>query len=132
MNAERPSRKALLLRCAVVAALALLVYAHFKPRHVRMPSELVGTWVTTGNQYADRSLEIGQESISFGTGPGSVTTGFVEDIESSPADGKVLYTISYSADGAPGTISLYYAAADEGETLRVKNQEQIVWKKQND
>lgn len=132
MKAERPSRKIFWLKCAVVAALALLVYAHFKPRHVRMPAELVGTWVTTTGQYADRSLEIGQESITFGTGPGAETTGFVDDIQSLPEGGKVLYTISYSSDGTPSTISLYYAAADDGETLRMKNQEQVVWKKQND
>jgi len=119
------------LKVGVVLVLALLVYVCFKPRHVRMPAELVGTWVTSNSDYADRSLEIGQESITFGTGIGSETTGFVEDIQSTPADGKVLYTISYSSDGTPGTISLYYAT-DRGETLCLKNQEQVVWTKESD
>ena len=128
---EPTFRAASWLKWGVVFALALLVYAHFKPPHVRMPAELVGTWVTTSGPYADRSLEIGQESITFGTGPGTETTGFVDNIERLPETGKTLYTISYSSDGMPGKISLYYAPS-EGETIRLKNQEQIVWKKQND
>lgn len=133
MNSDRSTRPKTSpwLKAGVVLALALLVYVFFKPRHVHMPTELVGTWVTSNDAYADRSLEIGQESITFGTGPGSETTGFVEDIQSTPADGKVLYTISYSSDGAPGTISLYYAT-DDGETVRLKNQELIVWKKKSE
>lgn len=131
MNAGSPSGKLWWLKWGVVVALAILAYTHFKPREVRMPSELVGTWKSDSNQYADRTLEIGQESITFGTGPGTETTGFVEDVQSLPEDGKVLYTISYIADGAPATISLYYAA-DQVQTLRLRNQEQIVWKKQND
>jgi hypothetical protein len=119
------------LKYGAVLALVLLVYVYFKPRHVRVPAELIGTWETSNRMYADRSLEIGPESITFGTGPGTETTGFIEDVQSAPADGKVLYTISYSSDGTPGTISLYYAT-DDGETVRVKNQEQIVWKKKSD
>lgn len=131
MKSEPSSRMIRLLKWGVVIALALLVYVHFKPRHVRMPAELVGTWKTTNSQYADRSLDIGQESITFGTGPGTETTGFVDNIETLPEGGKTLYTISYSSDGMPQTISLYYAPA-EGETIRLQNQEQIIWKKHND
>jgi hypothetical protein len=131
MKAVHPSGTVRWLKWGIAIALALLVYVHFKPRHVRMPAELVGTWKSTNSLYADRSLDIGQESITFGTGLGTETTGFVDDIETLPEDGKTLYTISYSSDGMPGKISVYYAPA-EGETLRLLNQEQVVWKKQKD
>jgi hypothetical protein len=69
-----------------------------------------------------------EESITFGTGPGTESTGFVEDVRFSAVDGKTLYTISYSSPDGPGRLSFYFGD-DGGRTIRLRNQEQIVWKK---
>jgi hypothetical protein len=128
MSTDETSGKLRWLQLGAVAALAVLLYTHFNPREVRVPSQLVGTWTTSDPQYANRSLEIGQESITFGTGPGTESTGFVEDVRFSAVDGKTLYTISYSSPDGPGRLSFYFGD-DGGRTIRLRNQEQIVWKK---
>lgn len=128
MSTDGTSRKLRWLQLGAAAALAVLLYTHFHPRQVRVPPQLVGTWTTTDPQYMNRSLDIGQESITFGTGPGTEATGFVEDVRFSAADGKPLYTISYSSPDGPGRLSFYYGE-DGKQTIRLRNQEQIVWKR---
>jgi hypothetical protein len=129
MNTEKKmDRRTRLLAIVALATSLALLFTYVKLRRVTVPPELVGTWRTADLKYANHPFEIGLVSINFGTGLGSVSTGFIEDIQSTIEDGRTLYTISYSVDGAQEQVSLYYVGGDD-QTIRFKNQEQIVWKK---
>ena len=114
---------------AVVSVLALL-FTYLKFRHVTVPHELVGIWRTTDVRYAEHPFEIGLVSINFGTGAGTVSTGFIDDIKSTVDSGTTLYTIFYTVDGTQDQVSFYYDGSG-GQTIRFKNQGGIVWKKEN-
>lgn len=116
----------------VAAAIALLAltFSYVKLRHVSVPPELIGTWKTTNPLYADRSLEISLESISFVTGGGTEYTGFIDNIESSSDQEKTLYTISYLVAGMRNQVSFYYDTSGGG-TIQFKNQQSIAWKKES-
>ena len=118
-----------LIIVAVIAVVALLA-THWRLERLNVPAELIGTWKTATPQYADRSLEISHHSITFATGPGTESTGFIDDIESVQDQDGDLYTISYSADGEQQQISFYYSDANGKKTIRFKNQEGIKWLKE--
>lgn len=100
-----------------------------KPRNV--PNELIGTWRTSDPGYADRSLEIDGYTIDFGTGKGTVTTGFIKKVEAIPESGRMLYTISYVEDGEEKQCSFYFTSGIE-DTIYFKNQPGIQWIKDKD
>jgi hypothetical protein len=125
----RNTKRRWLLVAAAIALLAL-TFSYVKLRHVSVPPELIGTWKTTNPLYADRSLEISLESISFVTGGGTEYTGFIDNIESSSDQEKTLYTISYLVAGMRNQVSFYYDTSGGG-TIQFKNQQSIAWKKES-
>ena len=111
----------------------VLLYSIFglwqgSPKSRSVPNKLMGTWRSSDPKYADRSLEIDNVTINFGTGDGTVTTGFIKKVEAVPEGGHTLYTISYVDDGKEEQCSFYYAAAKE-EIIYFKNQPSIPWVK---
>jgi hypothetical protein len=88
----------------------------------------LGVWTTSDPQYADRFFEIAPVSVSFGTGDAKELTGFIGHIETSLQNDRVLYTITYSADGQDSVVSFSYAPKD-GNAIRFKNQEHVIWTK---
>jgi hypothetical protein len=113
---------------AAVIFLIVLAPLVWHPSNKQVPEELVGEWHTTDPNYSGRSFEIGLVSISFATGEGTVSTGFIKEIREVSEGGRALYTISYVADGMPNEVSFYYDGAN-GEVIRFKNQEKTVWTK---
>jgi hypothetical protein len=74
-----------------------------------VPSELIGRWTSDDPRYADRSLEIGTETVAFGAEGGT----------------RIVYRaqgIEREIDAGTGTIyHLYYDAAGDSEReLRVR------------
>ncbi len=121
-------KKRLLIWVAVVA-IVTLVAMHWRLQRLNVPDGLVGTWKTTAPLSAERSLEITPHSITFATGPGTESTGFIDDIKTvSDKDGN-LYTISYSADGGDEQVSFYYTDVEGKKTIQFKNQRGILWMK---
>lgn len=92
----------------------------------RIPDELLGEWHTTETNYADRWFEIDPVCISFVTGQGNVSTGFIREVQAVPQGSRTLYTISYSQDGTPNHVCFYYETGKD-EVIRFKNQEKIIW-----
>jgi hypothetical protein len=117
-----------LIFVAVIALVALLA-THWQLQRLNVPAELIGTWKTATPQYADRSLEISHHSITFATGPGTESTGFIDDIEATANRDGALYTISYSANGEHQHVSFYYSDVDGKKSIHFKNQQGIVWLK---
>ncbi len=130
MKNEKKDKKKKWLSITAIAALLALLFFYVKLHHVNVPHELVGTWKTTNALYADRSLEIGGESMSFVTGGGTEYTGFISDIQSSIEGGKTLYIISYSVDSVANQVSFYYDS-NNGGIIQFKNQQEVIWKKES-
>jgi hypothetical protein len=121
-------RQRRLIIIAVIVFGILLVRHMSRPR-AQCPPELIGTWRTTSAQYAERSLEVDSISINFGTGPGTVSTWFVETIHTARDHGGTLYTISYVANDLHEQASIIYQEAGGDETIRFANHRDIVWHK---
>ena len=129
MPKENKNKKRRLLIFTAVVALIALLAMHWKLQRVKVPPELVGTWRTTNARYADRSFQISLASITFATGPGTESTGFIENIQAFQDHDGTLYTISYSAEGAHEQVSFYYDELNGKKRIQFKNQQGIVWEK---
>ena len=67
-----------------------------------VPLELIGRWTSDDPRYADRSLEIGAETIVFGAGDGMRTTYRMQGIEREVEfDAGTLYHVYYDVRGSP-------------------------------
>lgn len=100
----------------------------YSPRHSDVPDNLIGEWHCANPAYEGRSLEIEPVTINFGTGGGSVQTGFIQSVAASNDGNKTLYTIVYTVENAKDTVSFYYEAG-KPDTIRFKNQRNVVWTK---
>lgn len=100
----------------------------WKSANTRVPDELIGEWHTSNAIYSDRSFEIDPVSISFGTGGGTVTTGFIRKVSAVQQGARTVYTISYQTDESVNEVCLYYETA-KGKVIHFRNQESIAWTK---
>jgi hypothetical protein len=82
---------------AALALAALLTCAR-----EAVPPELVGQWKSDDPRYADRSLAIGTELLTFGAGAEGSTVYRVRGIErEGKAGAEMLYRVYYDAPGEP-------------------------------
>src|SRR5215469_10379558 len=88
-----------------------IVWRPWRPSKLQVPGDLIGVWHTPNANYADRSFEINPVSISFGTGEGTVTTGFIKKVSAVQQGARTLYTIRYTTDGTVNQVSFYYEIA---------------------
>jgi hypothetical protein len=120
-------RKMAAYSVAAFAALLGLSW-YFQPPTSRVPDDLIGTYHTSDEKYAERGLEIDSVSINFATGEGKVTVGIVDSVKVRLDSGKMLYTITYTSDEASNQVSFYYEPGKD-QIIRFKNQERIAWTK---
>jgi hypothetical protein len=73
-------------------------------------------------------LEIDPVSINFGTGNGTVSTGFIKNVKASRDGDKKLYTIIYSTDEVDDSVSFFYESG-KPDRIRFKNQQKVIWTK---
>jgi hypothetical protein len=128
MMESTKSMKSTIWAAVAVALLILLAAWVWPSSNKQVPKELMGEWHTTDPNYADRSFEINSVCINFTTGGGKVSTGFIKEVKEVSEGSLTLYTISYTVDDAPNEVSFYYDQS-KGKVIRFKNQEKIVWKK---
>ena len=86
----------------------------------------MGEWHTSNAIYSDRSFGIDPVSIRFGTGGGTVTTGFIRKVSAVRQGARTLYTISYQTAESVNKVYLYYETA-EGKVIHFRHQETIAW-----
>jgi hypothetical protein len=116
---------------ATLSVLLVISGFYLTQGHDDVPSELIGVWRTESPQYADRFIEIRPVTISFGTGAGTELTGFIRSVQANVEDGRVMYAVKYTANGTDSLVFLLYTySSREGQTLQLKNQEDIVWRKE--
>jgi hypothetical protein len=114
-----------------IAAIFLIAMAAWMWRtspSKELPDELLGEWHTVNPIYADRTFELDQICITFTTGEGTISVGFIKDVKEIPDGNRTLYTVSYTVDGVPNEVSFFYDP-NNGKNLWFKNQEKVVWKK---
>ncbi len=113
-----------------VAAILLLVavgtYVRFSPGE-EMPAELIGIWESESTKYADRSLGLSADSITFYTIRGQFDAHRIRQVESTREKRELLYSIRFDDQGKEGEFSFFFDAT-EG-VIRFQNQSQIEWRK---
>jgi hypothetical protein len=100
-------RIALTLLCASVA----VGCEEPPPRDAPVP--LVGMWATDAPSHADRFLEFGTQTITFGTGDHGSVTHLIDGVTASPGEGAdaTHYEISYlDSEGERSRIGFTYRA----------------------
>ena len=118
----------MMLASGGIISLIIIASWIWRPANTLVPDDLVGEWHTSNANYSDRSFEIDPVSISFGTGAGTVTTGFIKGVSAVPQGARTLYTISYQTDESDRKVSFYYETA-KGKIIRFRNQEGVAWTK---
>jgi hypothetical protein len=116
---------------AAVTLLVLLAAWTWHAPNKIVPPELVGEWHTTDPKYADRTFELDPVCISFTTGDGTVSVGFIKEVKEIPEGSRILYTISYTVDDEPNEVSFYYDLKND-KTIWFKNQKNIAWRIDHD
>jgi hypothetical protein len=125
---ERPQRPYALLLWVLTGLVVLaFVGASVNPQSNDVPPNLRGVWRTSDSKHADRFFELSLVSVSFGTGHGTVSTGFIQKIETFSEGAHTRYKVIYADEDGDHEISIFYEPAHG--TLRFQNQEQVVWEK---
>ena len=96
-----------------------------------VPDELLGTWTTDNERYADRALQFTESSILFHTGPGKFElAGFgIVDIQVEELDnGRRTYDVGYAEETGVTRFELDYEPIRE--IVQLKNQPLVIWTRQ--
>jgi hypothetical protein len=97
-----------------------------------IPEELLGTWTTDNERYADRALQFTKYAVVFHTGPGEFElAGFgVDDFRvTEREDGHRDYDIGY-AEGT-GITRLEFVYEPSAKTIQLPNQPLTFWTRQS-
>ncbi|MCZ6917157.1 MAG: hypothetical protein O7I93_10305 [Gemmatimonadetes bacterium] len=119
------------LAIAAISAVALIVVPMFiilRPRTIDLRPEILGTWTTTDQRYADRGFRLTDSTLTLYTGTQDSILHQIERVvgeEDFP--GKFSYTIFHSLYGTEYEFSFHYEQADT--TIQFKNQPEMTWRK---
>ncbi len=105
----------------------LVLMASFSPKPKEVPVELLGIWTTKDAGHSDRFFEVSPVTVSFGTGNGTVSTGFIQKFEVAFEGRETVYAITYKGDDGESKLWLNYDPASG--VLRFRNQQSIAWVK---
>jgi hypothetical protein len=128
---KAPLNKKLILLFVVLGIYGIYALWDNWPKPSLVPRELIGTWRTSDPRYEGRSFEIGYVSINFGTGNGTVSTGFINNVEGVKELFRTLYTIGYTQEGKQIQVTFYYDLS-KGRKIYFKNQPGVLWVKDKD
>jgi hypothetical protein len=117
----------------ILAALVLLIMGLGcqSGQTTNIPDDMVGVWETSASKYKDRFLEIKKDVLIFGTGDGDQTIQSIQKVKADRQDQKDLYTVYYlDDDGGEYSFSFFYDPI--GGVIKLKNQEEIEWRKNSE
>ena len=95
--------------------------------HKDVPNNLLGVWVTSDAAHRDRFLEISPVTVTFGTGGGTESTGFIQEFKEVADGAELLYNITYKGDDGKAKLTFSYNRSTK--QLRLKNQQTVIWHK---
>jgi len=92
-----------------------------------IPDQLIGVWITTEADYADRAFEISNTSVSFRTAPGEdhVTSHRIEALHQDKKQHATDYTIVYS-----NGLQFSFTYEKNADVIRFANQPEFFWSRQ--
>ena len=94
-----------------------------------LPEELIGTYTTSEQTYADRSLELTSREVVFGLGEAGMSRHLIESVSREDDQGKTLYTLAYAGEGGTDHLIFYHDVA-RGGSIVLHNQTSITWTRQ--
>lgn len=115
---------------AVAVILAVIIILIFRKDRT-VPDDLVGVWKTSIQEYAGSFFELKRGAIIFATKEGVLSTSNITKIKKKEQNQDwTIYTIYYkNQEKQKCEFPFYYYSVDKG-TIRFKNKEQIVWRKE--
>jgi len=117
-----------------ILAILIMVTALFGCQNWKdktVPKELLGTWVTMDQRYANCTFEVTDKMIIFNNNSLDYTDiNHITGIEKSTEKGQTLYHIDYKdSEGLECRLSLIYSKALNRGVFRFKNETGIQWTK---
>ena len=94
-----------------------------------LPEELIGTYTTSEQTYAERSLELTSREVVFGLGDAGTSRHVIESVSREDDQAKTLYTLAYAGEGGTDHLIFYHDAA-HGGSIVLHNQTSITWSRQ--
>jgi hypothetical protein len=95
---------------------------------VPLPAVLKGRWETDAPAYADRFFELTGTSLIIGTGGGNSERSTIVKVRRAVDKVGVVYSIEYLDPAGARNRMAFYFEGNAGGTIRLKNQQGIVWK----
>jgi hypothetical protein len=96
-------------------------------RTASVPEQLHGVWTTEAHGYADTFLEFTSETMVLGTGLYAANSYLVVNLEEGREEKGSRYTVFYKdIDGEEYQLSFYYDPTNGG-VIRFKNQDHLIW-----
>jgi len=94
-----------------------------------MPEELIGTYRTSEQRYAGRSLELTSLEVVFGLGEAGTSRHVIKSLSREEDRGRTLYTLAYAGHGGADRMIFYHDDARHGEIV-LQNLPTVVWTRQ--
>lgn len=93
---------------------------------VSCPEELIGTWHTVAQGYADSMLVMTTHAVIFSAGWDHLDAQAVRRLEAVPDGHRILYTLVYgNSRKEEQTLVFFYDSHDR--TITFKNQSHLIW-----
>lgn len=90
----------------------------------------MGTWRTNAPRYHDCYIEVSDKLLIIGNKNDDATLYHIQSIKKEPEGPHEAYTIICDTiDGTEFLFGLYLEADTEGPVLKLKNKDDIIWKK---
>jgi hypothetical protein len=126
-------RPRLVIATLAISILFLLFMDTEKPLPI-VPPELIAVWKSAHPRYADRFFQLMTDTIVLGPGDGVKQPFRIWRVEKSADEHGTLYAITYlnhREEVAEDTLTFYSSFVGRQQTIRFKNQMNVVWTKEN-
>ena len=125
------SMKKVLLPAIAVIVIGGLLFFMLNREASRMPTNLLGMWVTNAAGYEDRYLVMEDESLVFGTGGNSSDFYHVNRVREQNNDSDISYIIDYENKQKTKFKLKFVYTMGRSETIKIYPIKDIVWSKKN-
>lgn len=93
---------------------------------VSCPEELIGTWNTAAQGYADSMLVMTKHAVIFSAGGDHLDAQAVRRLDAIPDGRRVLYTLIYGNSRSEEQTLVFFYDSHE-RTITFKNQSHLIW-----
>ena len=123
------SMKKVLLPAIAVIVIGGLLFFMLNREASRMPTNLLGMWVTNAAGYEDRYLVMEDESLVFGTGGNSRDQYHVNRVREENNGSDIFYIIDYENKQKTKFKLKFIYTMGQQEIIKINHMENIIWRK---